>query len=141
MNLRRMISKNNHRSVNRARRKYRETDFDGVVSGLSGLWRALYQWGRYFECAISRCAHLEPLPYDIEVKLKVEGRSETQNGWTEIIDSTRSHDMERGSLFSGKPVTFRFYSRVEPDPNGVQESLGMPWEKALTTSDQFTLSQ
>ena len=62
----------------------------------------------------------EPPPYDIEVKLKVDGRSETVDGWTGIIDFFRRHTIKKDTLYSGKQMTFDYYNRLEPDPNGVQ---------------------
>ena len=62
----------------------------------------------------------EPPPYAIKVRLKVDGRSETVDGWTGIIDFFTSHTIKKDSLFSGKEMTFYDYTRVEPDPNGVQ---------------------
>ena len=73
----------------------------------------------------------EPLPYDIEVKLKVDGRSETENGWTGIIDRFSIHEIKKGALVSGKPMTFQFYSRVEPDRNGTQGEEPDAWRNNL----------
>ena len=55
----------------------------------------------------------KPLPYDMKVRLKVQGRTNTVEGWTGIIDSTRSHKMLKDTAFSGKELTFGRFSEYE----------------------------
>ena len=69
-----------------------------------------------------RLSVLEPLLYDIEVRLKVEGRSKTVDGWTGIIDDIWTPDMKEGSLFWGEAMTFRFFDDYEKEKNAPESS-------------------
>lgn len=62
----------------------------------------------------------EPLPYDIEVKLLISGRSKTQNGWTGIIDDYRNHSIEAGRRVSGKKLILTEFDRFDQEKDALQ---------------------
>lgn len=51
----------------------------------------------------------EPLPYDIKVKLIISRRSETQDNWTGILDTSRSYSMKRGVLIAKRKLILNYF--------------------------------
>ena len=83
----------------------------------------------------------------MKVRLKVQGRTNTVEGWTGIIDSTRSHKMLKGTAFSGKELTFSFFSEYEKTKDAapadsvyinhpIQRVLNKLWVQTLNVSIQ-----
>ena len=100
---------------------YSDTIFEGRVVQVP-IYGEGGQWG-WVQVQYRLEAH-EQLPYAIKVKLKIDGRSDTQHGWTGIIDSTRSHSIAEGRLVSGKRLNLAQFDRFDQGKDAPQGDEG-----------------